>query len=83
MYELEYTKKAEKQLSKLPKDFQLRILKTLERIKIRPHHFIKSLASSKYYVLRVRNYRIILDLRNKKLIIFVVEIGPRKNIYKT
>ena len=83
MYELEYSDKVLKQLKKLNIEISKRILKTLERIKIRPHHFVKSLAGSKFYSLRVGDYRIILDIQNKKLIIFVVELGPRKNIYKT
>lgn len=82
MYEIIFHKPAKKQLYKLPKETQIRILKTLERIRIRPHHFIKSLAGLKYHALRIGDYRIILDIQNKKLIIFVVELGPRKNIYK-
>ena len=83
MYEIIYNKFAKKQLKKLNLDVSKRILKTLERIRIRPHHFIKSLAGSKYYSLRTRDYRITLDIQNNKLIIFVVEIGPRKNIYSS
>lgn len=83
MYEIIFHKPAKKQLNKLPQETQIRILKTLERIKTRPHHFTKSLAGLKYYALRIGDYRVVLDIQNKKLIIFVVELGPRKNIYKS
>ncbi len=83
MYEIIFHKSAKRQLKKLPQEIQIRILKTLERIRARPHHFVKSLAGLKYYSLRIGDYRIILDIQNRKLIIFVLELGPRKNIYKS
>jgi mRNA interferase RelE/StbE len=82
MYEIEFDKKATKQFKKLPQNAQSRIIKTLERIKIRPHFFVKSLSGLPYFRLRVGDYRLILDIKNKKLIIIVLELGNRKNIYK-
>ena len=58
------------------------LLKTLERIRIRPHHFIKRKQGTPYFIFRIGYYRLILDVQNNKLIIFVVELGLRKNIYK-
>ena len=82
MYEIIYHKLALRQLKKLTQDTQTRILKTLERIRIRPHSFVKSLSGSPYFRLRAGDYRIILDIKNNKLIIIIVDIGHRKNIYK-
>ena len=82
MYELIYSDKILRQLKKLDILISDRILKTLERIKIRPHHYVKSLSGSPRFRLRVGDYRIILDIQNKKLIILVLELGHRKNIYK-
>jgi len=82
MYEIILSDKAKKQLIKLDKDLQRRIGFSFERIKIRPHSFAKKLAGSPYFRLRVGNYRIILDIKQDKLIIMVIEMGPRKNIYK-
>jgi mRNA interferase RelE/StbE len=82
MYKIEFTKKADYQFSKLNKILQERILSTLERIKIRPYHFVKRKQGTSYYILRIGEYRAILDIKNNKLIILVLEIGPRKNIYK-
>ena len=83
MYELEYTKKAKEQLQKLPRDLGERIITSLERIKIRPFSFVKRLVGSKYFRLRVGNYRLILDVQQGKLIILVVEVGHRRNVYKS
>ncbi|MBU2634282.1 MAG: type II toxin-antitoxin system RelE/ParE family toxin [Nanoarchaeota archaeon] len=82
MYEVEFSKTAEKQLYKLEKHTQVRIISTLERIKIRPYPHIKKLVDSPYFRLRVGKYRLILDIREGKLIIFIIEIGHRKNNYK-
>ena len=81
MYEIIVSDKAKKQLSKLPQDIRDRIGIALERIRIRPQHFVLRLVGSPYYRLRVGNYRVILDIINEKLVIMIIEIGHRKNIY--
>lgn len=82
MYEIILHEIAKKQLSKLPAQIQDRILKTLERIRIRPYSFVKSLSGSPNFRLRVGDYRVILKIKNNQLIILVLELGHRKNIYK-
>ena len=82
MYLVEFSKEAEAQFSKLPKEIRTRILQVLERIKIRPYHFIKRKEGTPYFILRIGDYRAILDIQDNKLIIYVIEIGHRKNIYK-
>ena len=81
MYSIIFNPFAEKQLKKLDNNLQRRILDVLNRIRIRPHRFIKRLVGSPYFRLRVGDYRIILDIQNDKLVIVVVELGHRKNIY--
>ena len=82
MYSIEFTKKAENQLYKLQKDVQERIIKTLERIKIRPQDYVEKLAGEPGYKLRAGDYRIFLDIDNNRLIILVLKVGHRRNIYK-
>ena len=55
---------------------------TLDRIKVRPYHFIKKYIDTPYYILRVGDYRIILNIEDNQLIILVIEIGHRKNVYE-
>ena len=81
MYSIIFNPFAEKQLKKLENNLQRRILDVLNRIRIRPHHFVKRLIGSPYFRLRVGEYRVILDIQNDKLVIVVVELGHRKNIY--
>lgn len=81
MYSVEFTKTAEKQFDKLTKDIQIRIINVLERIKIRPFHFIKRKEGTPHFIMRIGEYRAILDIKTELSIIYVIEIGNRKNIY--
>lgn len=81
MYEIIVSDTAKKQLNKLSQEMKDRIGNVLERIRTRPFHFIKKLVNSPYYRLRVGDYRIILDIKQNQLIIFVIELGHRKNVY--
>ncbi len=81
MYEIILSDKAKKQLSKLPSNIKDRMGTVIERIKIRPFSFVKKIQGTNYFRVRAGDYRIILDIRQNKLIIFVIELGHRKNIY--
>jgi len=83
MYSIEFTKTAEKELYKLEKNIQIRIINTLERLRIKPTTCdTKKLIEISGYRLRVGDYRIIFDINEEKLIILIIEIGYRKKIYK-
>ena len=82
VYGLEFTDTFRKQFSKLEKSIQQRIITALERIRIRPDYFVKRLVGSPYYRIRIGDHRIILDIKHDKLIIIVMEVGHRRNIYK-
>ena len=82
VYEVIFSEKAESQLKKLEKNIQERILSVLERIRIRPELYAVKLIGDPGYKLRIGDYRVILDIDNNKLIILVIKIGHRKNIYK-
>lgn len=81
MYSVEFSRTAESQLYKLEKNIQERIILVLERIKLRPFHFVKRKQGTPHFILRIGEYRAILDINQNKLIIFVLEVGHRKNIY--
>ncbi len=81
MYFVEFSKTAERQFNKLEKKIQLRVINVMERVRIRPYHFIKRKQGAKYFIARIGEYRAILSIDDVKKIIFVLEIGHRKNIY--
>jgi mRNA interferase RelE/StbE len=82
MYSVIFSKKAEEQLYKLNEELQKRIVNHLERIKIRPYHFVEKIVNAPYFKLRVGDYRLILEINNKELLIFVIKVGHRKNVHK-
>jgi len=81
-YQIFFTDKAKKQLEKFEKVDRERIIKSLERIRIRPEAHITKIVGDPGYKLRVGNYRVILEIEKNKLIILVLIIGHRKNIYE-
>ena len=81
-YEIIFTDTSRKQFKKLEKNVQERIITALERIRIRPEAYVRKLVGDPGYRLRVGEYRVIIDIYKDKLIILVIKIGHRKNIYE-
>ena len=82
MYEIILAKSVEKYLDKLNSKDRERIIISLEKLRIRPEHYLVRLVGEKSYKFRVGNYRLIVDLDNNKLSVLVINIGHRRNIYK-
>lgn len=83
MYNLVYSPSALKQLGKLQHNIKERIIIALERLRIRPESCdIKKLMGMQGYRFRVGDYRVIFDMEEDKLIILVLQIGHRRNIYE-
>ncbi len=80
-YQVIFSDLALKQLRKLDREIEQRTISTLERIRIRPDAYVKKLVGDEGYRIRVGNYRVILDLDKEKLIILVLRIGHRRNVY--
>ncbi|MCX9015166.1 MAG: type II toxin-antitoxin system RelE/ParE family toxin [Candidatus Methanoperedens sp.] len=81
-YEVLFSDKALKQLKKIEPNIQGRIIAALEKIRIRPEAYVTKLVEDPGYKLRVGDYRVIMDIENKRLHILVLKVGHRKNIYK-
>lgn len=82
MYSVEFSSTSEKQFFRLSKEIQKRIINVLERIKVRPYHFVKRKEGTPYFIARIGEHRAILDVRNEQSKIFGMELGHRKDIYK-
>lgn len=84
MFEIILERSAAKSLSKLPKDAQLRIQGVIEVLATTPRPpAAKKLIGTERLLWRVRtgNYRIVYEINDGKLIVLVVAIGNRKDIY--
>lgn len=82
-WEIRLEPKAEKDLNKIPVNYQKRILAALPEIAINPF-FGKKLNGklSEFYSYRVWPYRIIYKVFKKILLIIIIHIGHRGKIYK-
>ena len=83
MYKVKVRKNAIKQLAKLPSKEALRLLNKLKSLAIdpRPNGCKKLKGFKNYYRIRTGNYRIIYSINDKILIVEVIKIGNRKDIY--
>ena len=83
-YKILWEKKAVKELNKLAPDIAKRILIAVSDLKNNPYSGQKLKGSFQdYFRLRVGAYRIIYRFEKKELIIAVLRIGHRKDIYQS
>ena len=82
VYKIVFSQKAKKQLFKLEKVIQERIISALERIRIRPETYVTKLVGDPGYKLRVGDYRVIMDIDKDNLLILVIKVGHRRSIYE-
>jgi mRNA interferase RelE/StbE len=76
-----WSEKSVKQLKKLDKKTAKTIHDRVLELEDDSYKIVSRLASSKFYKIHVGNYRIILDIQQGKLIIFVIETDHRNYIY--
>jgi mRNA interferase RelE/StbE len=82
MYDIQFEQKASKSFNKLERQAQLQIGKKIEQLKTNPHIGKPLIGNlSGYWKLRIGKYRAIYQRYEGKLIIIVLDIGHRKNIY--
>ena len=79
-----FTAAAEKQLAKLDRPVQRRILKFLENIvKGDPRDKGKALqGDERAWRYRVGDYRIVCDLVDRDMMVYVIRIGHRSEVYR-
>jgi mRNA interferase RelE/StbE len=83
MNELQFKRKAIKALAKINDPFYSNIIETIENLAENPRPFgYKKLSGRDGYRVRVGTYRIIYDIFDTKLIIEIVNVGNRGDIYE-
>lgn len=83
-YTVEFLKTAEEELAELPKDTQRRILKRIEGLKSdpRPAGAEPLKGPEKFLRVRVGDYRVIYSVEGKRLVVLIIRIGHRKEVYE-
>ncbi|MDH3395764.1 MAG: type II toxin-antitoxin system RelE/ParE family toxin [Nitrosopumilus sp.] len=78
-----FTVKAERDLGKLPDDIAKRIILKIEEIaQDDPYQKLDKMTNSPYYKFRVGVYRGIINIVNDKMILLLVKVKHRSNVYK-
>jgi mRNA interferase RelE/StbE len=84
MWKIDFSDKAKKNLKKLDFVVQKRILEYLDSIRFKnPKDFGDGLVGDKkgLWRYRVGDYRIVAEIKEKEIIILVVDVGHRREIY--
>ena len=85
MYEILFTKQAYKALRRIPRSLAQRIRGKIELLAVDPYApnpNVRKLTGRPGYRLRVGDWRIIYEIRTDELIILVLKIAPRGEVYK-
>jgi mRNA interferase RelE/StbE len=86
LYKITFKASAEKDLRKLPKSVIVAVLAVIDGLAVNPYPVgIKKLKGmdKSYFRVRSGDYRIIYEVHNQQLIVQIVEIGHRKEVYKS
>jgi mRNA interferase RelE/StbE len=82
-YEVKLKKSATKQLRKLDKKQAERILIKIYLLADNPYpNGAEQLTGQKAFRIRVGDYRVIYEVHNKQLLVQVIRVGHRKEVYK-
>jgi mRNA interferase RelE/StbE len=83
-YAIKFRPAVEKDLRTLPQRELMRIKRKIDALaeNLPDPAITKMKGNNKFHKIRVRDYRIIYEIHNDILVILVVKIGHRKDIYK-
>ncbi len=83
-YDIEVSATAERQLRRLPRRDQLRVLKAIIRLaeEPRPTGCRKLSGYTDVFRIRVGRYRVIYSVSDRRLVVIVLKLGHRKDIYR-
>ena len=84
MYHVLIARSAEKQLKKLPPPAQRKIAAIIMSFAIEPRPYgSKKLSGTAHsYRVRIGNYRVIYDIYEREIVVSVLKIGHRRDIYR-
>ena len=83
-YRIEVTPRARKDLRALPKKERQRIAEQIDALKTdpRPTGCKKLKGREDFYRIRVGDYRVVYQIEDEVLLILIVRVGDRKEIYE-
>ena len=83
-FEVIFKQSVARDLRQIPKKDVTRILNRIKALSIEPRPpGVEKLSGQDKYRVRQGDYRILYEVRNNELIVVVVKIGHRRDVYKT
>lgn len=85
MYKLIFAKEAQKALLRFPKNTALLVRQKLEQLAddpYAPNPNARKLQNRSGYRLRIGDCRVIYEIQNEELIVLVLKIAPRGEVYR-
>lgn len=83
-YTIKIKSSAKREIKRLPTSVQVRITKKLEELEMnpRPPDVKKLQGYEKTYRVRVGEYRIVYEIEDDILLVWVIEVGHRSSVYR-
>ena len=84
MYRVVTIKSFDKALAKIPVNWQKRIVAKIRETAVNPYarnNNLTKLQGRNGYRLRVGDWRVVYELQDDRLVMLVLEVGPRGGIY--
>jgi mRNA interferase RelE/StbE len=83
-YKIEVSATAERQIRKLSRDNQIRVLRVIQGLAGNPHPpgARKLRGYEDIYRIRVGTYRVLYSVETGRLLIIILKVGHRKDIYR-
>lgn len=83
-YTVEISPAAQRQIKKLTESIQLQIIEELSKLEIdpRPVGVQKMSGEENLYRIRVGDYRILYEISDRVLLVVVVKVGNRRDVYR-
>lgn len=82
-YKLEFARSIRRDLKKIESNEVQRILSAIESLTVNPRPAgAKKLTNQELYRIRIGNYRVIYEIHDNRLVVLVVKVGHRKDVYR-
>jgi mRNA interferase RelE/StbE len=82
-YEVEFTNSAQRELSKHSPPIAIRLVRAIDRLSFNPRTGnVRPMVGSKSWRLRVGDYRVVYDILDQRLVILIIKIGHRREVYR-
>jgi mRNA interferase RelE/StbE len=85
VWRIEISPRAEREIKMLDPRVQKRIVRFLERrVAVDPYRIAETLSGSfkGYWRFRIGDYRIICEFRKEQMIVWVIQVGHRREVYR-